>query len=239
MNRKKIVIYVIIPVALTLTLILAYFSGISWLQHIVSPEISWLQRNSMRELGLLENLQNILLLAIIVILCMAVRKKPHILKKLAAAFLAAGFTLLFLEEIDYGLTFRDFFMHIPWAESEHVRNLHNQGDRTDILKKTLDLGIALYFVLFPLIFAKSKNRFIRYIVPDRHIVLTVISMLILRELAHGLKDAGYGAGGTMQKNLSEFRELMVYYTFMIYIIDMAFLRKLSTGSDGKIQQENP
>jgi len=50
-------------------------------------------------------------------------------------------------------------------------------------------------------------------------------MFLLSKLAHALKDAGLGQDGTISRNLSEFRELLIYYVFMVYLLSLVFRRR--------------
>ncbi|MFP6595910.1 MAG: hypothetical protein VCC01_00510, partial [Candidatus Hydrogenedentota bacterium] len=67
MNRKKILVYGIIPIGSALVMVLMYFSGVELLRNIIAPYIPNIYPNSTREFGLLENLQNATLIAVLVI----------------------------------------------------------------------------------------------------------------------------------------------------------------------------
>ena len=84
--------------------------------------------------------------------------------------------------------------------------------------------MAVWFVLLPLAALKVDHPVLRYAAPDRYSILTMVAMLVLRSIAHELGDRGFGMGGTINKNLSEFRELVIYYLFMLYVFEMAFRR---------------
>lgn len=217
MPAKKLVIYVVVPAALTLPLIAAYFSGIDWLQQLVAPRFN-------RELGLLENLQNAFLLAIIVMTAYGIRRKPFRAEKAVMIILMLGTVFVLLEEIDYGKHYYDYMIGRPWYADTGFRNIHNMGDTTDVLKRFADIGMVLFFVVLPLAFAKSRNDLLRYITPDRFFILTMITMFAISKLAHFLADAGVGTTGPIRKNISEFRELLVYYVFMIYLLGLVFRR---------------
>ena len=76
LTARKIVVYLIVPMVVELALIGAYFSFIPWLQQIVSPYSPRIHIDSAREFGLLENLQNACLIAMMVAFFKGARKKP-------------------------------------------------------------------------------------------------------------------------------------------------------------------
>lgn len=223
---KKVTIYFLIPTGVTTVLIAMYFSGSEMLQHVVSPYMPKMNPSSGREFGLLENLQNLILLAMIVMAIVGFRRKTHRVEKAGMAFIVVFSCFIFLEEIDYGLHFYEYAKDVPWHESEQARNLHNVGDRTAITKQVVDLGMLVVFGILPFVLAKVGNPFVRYLCPDRFSILTLIAMLIVRTVAHQLKDHGFGSEGTIDNNLSEFRELVTYYLFMLYLYQIALRRTL-------------
>jgi hypothetical protein len=229
---NKSIVYIVIPASLSIMLMGAYFSGVDLLQSIVSPSIKWMNPDSSREFGLLENLQNACVLVIFFSAFYAIRHKEYLRERLFWAIILLSSALLFLEETDYGLHIYELVNKVPWSDSREVRNLHNLGDTTDILKRMSDLGLGIWFVLFPLVFARSQHPVLRYICPDRFAIITTIVMVLLSLVAHEFQDRGFGAGGTIRKNISEFRELNVYYLIMIYCIDMVFFRKIESAIPG-------
>lgn len=64
---------------------------------------------------------------------------------------------------------------------------------------------------------------------------TVMLTVLLSWLAHALDDAGLavidGVPGNLEKNISEFRELNIYYLFLLYAAE---LRGRLTGANGNI-----
>lgn len=221
---RKICVFFVIPLGVTGTLIAMYFSGNETLQQIVSPRLPGMNPNTGRELGLLENLQNVVLLAMLAIAIVGFRRKERRIEKAALGFVAAFTLFVLLEEVDYGLHIYEYVNDVKWVDSAKTRNLHNVGDRTDVAKTVVDVGMILFFFIVPLIFAKSRHALIRYLTPDRYSILTLIAAFIARTVAHELKDQGFGTGGTINKNLSEFRELITYYLFMLYLVEIVLRR---------------
>lgn len=228
---KKVLIFFVVPLGLSSILMGMYFSGNEGLQQVISPRIPPMNPASMRELGLLENLQNLLLLIMIVTAVVGYRKQTEVLQKGVMVFVASFAVFILLEEIDYGLHYYEYAKKIPWKDSATRRNLHNVGDTTQIVKQTVDVGMAILFVVVPLAFAKSKNSLLRFFSPDRYSILTIIVMVLVRTIAHELRDRGFGTQGTIDKNLSEFRELIIYYVFMLYLFTIALQRHFVFDSD--------
>lgn len=226
MSAKKTVVYFVIPLGVTLMLVAMYFSGVPALQKIVTPRISGMSPNTAREFGLLENLQNVVLLAMLVMMVMGFRRKTTRIEKTGMAFLASFTLFVFLEEIDYGLHIYEYARGIKWNDAAEVRNLHNLGETNKYMKQSVDTGMVILFLIFPLAFANSKRPLLHYLCPDRYSILTLLAMVIVRTVAHALGDRGLGEGGTIQKNLSEFRELVVYYLFMLYVLEITLRRTL-------------
>jgi len=223
-TTTRIVLYVVIPLVVPGTLVAMYFSGVPTLQHIVSPRIPGLFPDSNREFGLLENLQNLCLIAVVATAAAgAVRKKRKMEKAVLAAIAVLSLFVL-LEEIDYGLHFYEMARGLKIDRAAPVRNIHNTYDLTDLMKHAALTVAVLLFVLFPIAFTNSSRALRRYIAADRLAIITMVSMFIIRTLAHGLRDHGVGTPGTIDSNLSEFRELTTYYIFVPYLVDLVFRR---------------
>ncbi|MBN2308467.1 MAG: hypothetical protein JXR94_05820 [Candidatus Hydrogenedentes bacterium] len=222
---RRFAVYVAVPSVVTLGLIAMYFSGVPWLQHIVSPNIAGLHPDSNRELGLLENLQNVCLIVMAATALLACRRKPHRVEKAVWGVLAAFSLFVLLEEMDYGLHFYELAASVTFDKATQVRNVHNTFDLTNIMKNGALAGMIFLFVVFPLAFTNSRNPLLRYITPDRFAIGTMVAMFALRTLAHWLRDQGVGGAGTISKNISEFRELITYYLFMVYLLEVAFRRR--------------
>ena len=219
-----LLIYLLIPGLLSLALILMYFSDVEWMQRLIVPNMPGAYPDSIREFGIVENLQNLYLLTMIGMTAYAVRNRPAKWQRWAMTLALVFSIFIFLEEIDYGLHHYEFFAEISQPEAARLRNLHTIGRSVDTMKWVVDTGIVLAFVVAPLVLARSNNHLVRYFLPSRWFILTIVAMVVLSELAHGLERAGLGPG-TMENNLSEFRELTIYYLFMIYIYQLAFNRE--------------
>lgn len=225
-RTKNLTLFLYLPGGICLALIAMYFSGVDALQRIVSPNLPRMHRGMGREFGLLENLQHILILVIAGMAIWGVKKKEWKWERIGWGLVAAFSIFVFLEEIDYGIHYYEYANEITLLESQKVRNLHNQGDVTDYMKNVVDIGIILLFVVAPFIGRRSAKPLIRYISPSAWFTVLAVLMVALSELAHGLREAGFGKGGTINKNLSEFRELIIYYTFMLYVFETVYRKRL-------------
>lgn len=200
-----------------------HFSADPTLGNIVAPRFN-------RELGLLENLQHAILLAVLAIAVARARGATDRRERAAFAIVAAGATFMFFEEIDYGT---------HWWSALHGRaddylpfSLHNTGRNSDKFKKAGDATMIAFFGIFPLAAWRPWNRWIELFRPSAWFLASLASMLLLSEIAHELNDRGFRGGSPIRDSLSEFRELFVYYVWLVYFLDVARRRVRTTG-DGR------
>jgi len=212
-----------------LMLIGLYFSGLHSLQQIIAPTIDGLIFSQWREFGLLEFIQNGLLLAINAVFLVAIIKRKPLIEKLFFAVGLAAFSFLFLEEIDYGLHYYEFFTGQSWTTG--TRNWHNQWndgvENATRLKKATDAVTALWFVLIPLLgLYKPIGQRLKTlnIVPSTWFISGFLVALMCSNLAHYLDDQGYatinGVPGNLTKTIAEFRETSIYYLYLLYAIQL-------------------
>jgi len=227
MDWKKFHIYFTLPFGVTLLLAGCYFSGIGFLQNLITPTFENMDVKQRREFGILENLQNIILLAMVVMAILGARRHSLPLVKWGFAGIAVFSIFIFLEEIDYGLHFYEIIAGVSHEDAVEVRNWHNEGDRTSQTKQVVDIAMVVWFGLFPFAAHAGTRPKWRIIAPDRYSVATLIAAFLIRSIAHTLRDQGLGEGGGMQKNTSEFRELITYTVFALYLYELAFKRDLA------------
>ncbi len=227
MLKRPWLILFIIPCIINLVMVGMYFSTVPALQFIMAPDLgpSVLDR---QEWGLLANLQNIYLLVMAGIGIVAIFKKNFPLEKLAGVVLAAFAFFVFLEEIDYGLHWIDYINDTPAEEIRtEQRNWHNEGERTSIMKDVVTAGTVLIFVLGPLLLRKRKEPVVKYLLPETTYIYTFIGIVLISRLAHYLNDQGMGPPG-LTKNVGEFRELGMYYMYMLWTWCIVFRRDYLT-----------
>lgn len=226
MKAKNIFLFILFPTLVNLLFISLYYSGIKPAQQLIAPTINWLSSDSWRELGMLEQLQNIYLLTILFMFGLAFIKRKVIAEKIF--FLVANFFILFLflEEIDYGLHFYELI--IGEYSGIEERNWHNQktGTKQNVryLKKMADIMMLIWFVIIPLCKPKIKNRFLLNIIPSRWFIGTFITAIVMSDFAHFLEDKNFGIidgiQGNLAGNVSEFREASNYYLYLLYTLQL-------------------
>lgn len=217
MNTKKTA-YIYLPAMVITVFIVMYFSGIKWVQEIICPSVDW-------ELGLVENLQLVLLLMIFGVSVIAIFRKDYKLEKVAFLLLALFTLFVFLEEMDYGNHFLKYFEgkeDTIFSDLTGHANIHNEGNNAKLFKRSIYPLMGILFILAPLVKGKINNRFLAYLIPDRYIiataVITILSYLVPRLLVdfNVLKDGGFGV------NIGEFSEIMIYYIFFLYLYEIIF-----------------
>ena len=201
------------------------------MQHIVAPTVEGLPFISWREFGALELLQNALLMAIVACLFRLAYLSGISLNGFLFVFLAAGFVFVLLEEIDYGIHFIQYFGGAETSPEpgEWNRNLHNRTTAEgvqygDYMKSMATLSLALGFLVAPFFLHNSQIPFVRLFTPSRWAAATVVLIALLSRIAHALDSAGLshinGVPGSLEYNISEFRELNMYYLFWLYFVDL-------------------
>ncbi|GMV98987.1 MAG: hypothetical protein AMXMBFR84_01270 [Candidatus Hydrogenedentota bacterium] len=253
----KTLIYLVGPLTLTGVLLALYFSGDIFLQRLVSPKLPPLPPDSWREFGLLENFQNLLLICMAAVALRSALTKPTKRERRIFACVTLLSAFVLLEEIDYGAHFVRYWNSdhdIEWfrpvsewpvelTDAIDIKtepfNLHNIDDVTDHMKLAANVVLAMLFVVAPIFVHRIRNPWMRYFVPDRFAVGTVVCLVAVRYVTHHLGELERAAVaahpgnrelGSISRNLSEFRELGMYYLWLIYLIDMAFFRQSPTLS---------
>jgi len=227
MDWKKFHLYFTLPFGVTLLFVGFYYSGIAFLQNLVTPVFENMDVKQRREFGVLENSQNIVIIGMIVMAIWGARRQSMPLLRWGFAGIAVFSVFIFLEEIDYGLPYYEMLRGIPKEQMAEVRNWHNQGHRTSDTKRILDIAMVLWFGILPFVAHARLNWRWRLIAPDRYSAATLIAAFLIRTIAHTLHDLGLGEGGGIEKNTSEFRELITYSVFALYLYELAFRRELA------------
>ncbi|HRZ17445.1 MAG TPA: hypothetical protein P5141_07765 [Candidatus Hydrogenedentes bacterium] len=223
MDKRKLLVYLIVPAAVSLALTAMYFSGNIVLQRIVCPKLPPLSPDAWREFGLLEGLQNVVLLALAGVACAGALRKRHALERAAWAGLAVCTLFVFAEEIDYGAHLRAYLFggtEFNWFQPmrewppelvgqidlmAQPVNVHNQPGVNKVFKKAGDLLIGGVFVLLPLLAMRFRNKWLQYAAPDRYAILTVIAIVLLRSLTHALGSWEESQVGTLRDLMEAFQ----------------------------------
>ena len=211
-DKRRIQLYAVAPLSFTLVLIALYFSGVDILQTITSPA-------SQREFGLIENVQNLLLLTAALLCWRSAKLEKHKAWRWFWHLAVCACLLLFMEEIDWGDHYWSALTGMQRPGGEHF-NIHNQGNITRWLKKLVDGGSVIFFLLLPLAGKRLPEKW-RPLIPDLHSALTLFCGFLTSKLAHVLEDAGCDNNGSLLNNISEFREIFTYWVGLLYLWEVA------------------
>jgi hypothetical protein len=219
--------HVVLHAVMSLVLIGMYFSGHTYLQQLVAPTMKTMPLFSSREFGALEMLQNFLLLSICFYSVRCFMAATTLSVRLFSVLLIVLAAFTFVEEIDYGAHFIEYFSGQTGSlEAENWdRNWHNKVgpggiQNVSYMKMAMNFAVLAGFVLGPLLLSQSRFPVIRLLVPSKWMISTVILIVLLSQFAHYLDDNGFseiaGVPGNLEKNISEFRELNMYYLLLLY-----------------------
>lgn len=206
-------VYWIAPSLVVLLLGSMYFSDVPVLMSIVAPQIN-------RELGLLENLQNLVLVVLVVLLLRRVLRAPAFDQRLFFGFLALASLFMLLEELDYGTHFWWALHGLDW-DTRPVLNIHNQGDNSSRIKMTSDVILALLFFVYPWFGRYLRNPWLRFFCPRKMFVLSVVTAALVADLLHYLEEAIPPKPNILAQGIGEYRELFTYYIWLLYLGTLA------------------
>ena len=181
------------------------------MQELVAPSIN-------REFGLLENFQLIFLMLCCLYSFKGWRKSKLPLDRWLFALMTFGFLFLFMEEIDYGLHYIELFN--DREGSGEIRNLHNQKGVLSYMKKTIYLVVFVFFMIIPFLRSKLSNFKISNWIPSKLIVITALCLTLWSQIAQFIYHSSIVTNNSLEKNISEYEELLIYYLFLVYVLEM-------------------
>lgn len=219
--------YWIFPLIVGTVLVLMNYSGISVFTTIISPPIN-------REFGLLEHLQLVIIAISLIYSLKSIRLKSFWLEKLAYIGLASFFLLLFLEEIDYGIHYYEYFIKGVTEDKSIVRNFHNQGNNNYYLRQASYAVMVLMFVLLPLLKSKIKIRLLKHFCAHHFLVYSFMVYLFIGQLSRWLPRWGMEVNESLRGNHQEFEELILYYIIFLFIYEMGMVKNKLFHQDGKL-----
>lgn len=218
-DLQKHFFYWILPSVVVGLCMVVYFFDVFGLAFLIAPDFN-------REFGVLENLQLAILLVLIIVLIRYWKGAEVAIYRWIFAVMFMGTVFVFLEEIDYGLHYWDYLSGKSSLETKKetwdpniVRNFHNQGKIADYMK----LGVYLAFILILVVPIVLKNRlsnltWVSWIAPNPYFILTLISMLVLNNLAMYIdRHLKTSTLDSLNSNISEFEEVFIYYIILLYV----------------------
>lgn len=227
-RRTRWLLYGAVPLALIGALIVFYYSGVPVLRGIVSPDTGSIPLDLRSEFGVLETLENVVLLAIAVVAALGLRRKRFFWERVALLAVFVGAVAMLLEETDYGMQYvhalRGVYPDAP------ATNLHRFGEAQRFLHDVGRFGALIFFGGFAILFARSRNPVLRYLAPDRMSIVTILVVTALYEIVVLRLAAGrpldYGSLSGQGEREIEFAELGMYYLVLLYVVDMTYWRTL-------------
>lgn len=215
--------YWLLPLIILTPLIAFYFSNLQWTTDIIIPENN-------RELGIVENIQLLILLLIFVVLIAGFFRKSIMIERICYLLLALFTVFVFLEEIDYGAHFMQYFKghnETFFRELTGEKNVHNIGNRAKLFKRSIYPIMLLIFIIAPIFKDKFKHPVFQYLIPTRSIILTALITMLSYIIPRLIVEFGILEDGGFDVDIGEFSEIMIYYIFLLYIIEIVFKKQLS------------
>ena len=141
-----------------------------------------------------------------------------------------------LEELNYGQHYLALLLGSGSEAEVGPISVHNAGDLTDGFKLVADLGIAVLFVALPLLRHWTGVAPLGSVTPNLWYLTTVALIVMLGQLPHMLSALELGPGW-MTYNLSEFRELLIYYIGALYLWDLARARRRALSARRRVRED--
>lgn len=205
-------------------MVFMYFSGIPWMQNFVAPEFN-------REFGALENLEHLIILALIVVALQGAFRKTLKWERISFAVVAVASLVLLLEELDYGLHYVEYFSGEKYEGG--ARNIHNfilrpYGlDFDKVVSPVVYCALGLGFCILPILvlLGKLTHPWVRYLTPEPHSIGTIISMVAVAQVAFFLDKIDLHNNHSFKGNITEFGEGFVHFLIFMYFFELVYKRK--------------
>jgi hypothetical protein len=223
MNLREHLIYWIAPILICWLLAFMYFAGTPWMQAVVAHPYN-------RELGLLEHLENAFLLIIIILVIVLLRRAKGTMLTTFFILCLGGFVFLFLEEIDYGFHYINYYKGIRPGEDTIVRNLHNREKGTISKMMWVCYAAILFIMVLPHIYKDRLAPWVRTLVPSLRLQFTILAIPLVSKFPFYLDSLDFTPNGALHRNLSEFEEIMIYYIFFLYFYELTIKKKYEVRS---------
>jgi hypothetical protein len=215
------------PLFLSFLLMVCYFQGPTWLQELAASSYN-------REFGLVENIQNVILLGIIY-MAFRLLKIPYS-GWLRLAYLLIFFTavFVFLEEIDYGYHYINYINDADASQRSINHNIHNLPDVNNQLRLFFYILIAIFIIILPYFSSSRLPSLLRHFSADIRLQLTVLAFLIISKMAGIFNDLSHHTNMALHGNISEFEELPLYYLFLVYVYKLQIQESKNYAIDAQL-----
>ncbi len=227
--------YWIIPSTFLLVCIAIYFLDIFGMSGVISPTLN-------REFGLIEHVQLLLILGIFILALKGFRASDIRIQRYFFAFVTFFSAFIFLEEIDYGIHYYEYFTSNTIEENstgafeDKPRNIHNQGRVRQYTMWVVYLGLVILLGLSTFVRNRifKKDSLIRWLIPSNgFFILSLVAMFLLNELVRfmdqNVKDPEISS---LDGNTIEFQETFIYYIAFLYVLELTRKPFLANQSQG-------
>lgn len=229
-RSHKFQAYLVIPTVLSLVLIFLYFSDSRMLQSLVAPSIYGLDSISANKVGALELIQMFILLCALFFGIRCLLGGQGVMVKLASAVILGVTVFVFLQELDYGSHYREYFNRPPPpVRVSSVAPLPAAQPLSEAERVASQFGLAvcggalLIYLLTPMI-PVGRNRTLRLLVPNFWLTSGAVLSGLLFFVVWYLYRQGHsvieGVPGNLDDDLGEFLQLNVYYYLLMYLTSL-------------------
>ena len=235
MSARQHLWYWAVPILVIALLMAFFFSGVPGLVKLVNPKMIDLSAN--KEWGLLENVQLLVIVGILWVTAYATMSVSPTLLRLGYGLLTLFAIVIFLEEIDYGYHFTEYFTgegKSQLSEIVGIYNLHNINDNFGAIwfKRFVYLVMLMLFIIMPFWKFRNAPALIAYLSPLPKIVIPAGITIVTEIVARALVPMRHMNLDSIQMDIGEFSEVMIYYTFLLYLCQLVYDKKWPTAKNG-------
>ncbi|HUM45766.1 MAG TPA: hypothetical protein PLD84_02485 [Chitinophagales bacterium] len=189
-----------------------YFFGPYWMQELAAP-------SSNREFGLIENTQHVIILITIVTVYRLMTLAPAGIYRIIYLAILAASVFIFLEEIDYGMHYVEYFRETPDTEKATFRNLHNHPHVSHLMILFGYCLMGLFIFIFPRLKSIHVFKRMHWFFASLKLQFSVYVLLLISNVVYAINLLPLQTNHSLLDNISEFEELPVYYLILVYFYE--------------------